>query len=197
MLILVATDAWRPQVNGVVRTYERLSDEVTDLGARIEFLTPSEFHTLPCPTYPEIRLSLPGYSYLVQRIKQLQPDAIHIATEGPVGLMTAFYCKRHRIPFTTSFHTRFADYLWSRVWFPKSWTWGLQRRFHNSGAGVMAATPSLARELEERGFQNPLPWTRGVDTQLFRPRPVRHFGDEPVFLNVGRVAIEKNISAFL
>ncbi len=198
MKILVATDAWRPQVNGVVRTYERLSEEVVDLEAELVFLTPSEFHTVPCPTYPEIRLSLPGYSYLVERIRTIAPDAIHIATEGPLGFMTLLHCRRRGIPFTTSFHTRFPDYLSSRFSLPESWTWAVQRRFHNSGAGVMVATPSLARELESRGFERILPWTRGVDTKLFRPRPgTRLFGEGPVFLNVGRIAVEKNIGAFL
>lgn len=197
MKILVATDAWRPQINGVVRTYERLSEEVDALDAEIEFLTPSEFHTVPCPTYPEIRLSLPGYRYLVARIKEIAPDAVHIATEGPIGWMTLIHCRRHKIPFTTSFHTRFPDYLSSRFSLPERWTWAWQRRFHNAGAGVMVATPSLARELEGRGFKRILPWTRGVDTELFRPRDVRLFGDGPVFINVGRVAVEKNIEAFL
>jgi len=197
MKILVCTDAWRPQVNGVVRTYERLSEEITALDAEIVFLTPAEFHTVPCPTYPEIRLSLPGYAYMVERVKCIGPDAIHIATEGPLGWMMLAYCKRHRIPFTTSFHTRFPDYLSSRFSIPERWVWGVQRRFHNSGAGVMVATPSLAREMEARGFERILPWTRGVDTQLFRPRDVRHFGEGPVFLYVGRVAVEKNIEAFL
>ena len=198
MRILVITDAWRPQVNGVVRTYERLNEEVANLDAELEFLTPGEFHTVPCPTYPEIRLSLPGYRYLVERIKTIEPDAIHIATEGPLGIMALIHCRRKRIPFTTSFHTRFPDYLSSRFSLPEAWTWAWQRRFHNAGAGVMVATPSLARELEGRGFNNILPWTRGVDTNLFRPREgVRLFGDGPVFINVGRVAIEKNIKAFL
>ncbi|MEO1207075.1 MAG: glycosyltransferase family 1 protein [Pseudomonadota bacterium] len=197
MRILVITDAWRPQVNGVVRTYERLSEEVANLDAELEFLTPTEFHTVPCPTYPEIRLSLPGYRYLVARIQAIEPDAIHIATEGPLGIMALIHCRRKRIPFTTSFHTRFPDYLSSRFSLPEAWTWAWQRRFHNAGAGVMVATPSLAKELEGRGFNNILPWTRGVDTTLFRPRDVRIFGDGPIFINVGRIAIEKNIQAFL
>lgn len=197
MKVLVATDAWRPQVNGVVRTYERLGAEASALGAEITFLTPNEFETLPCPTYPEIRLSLPGFSYLVERIGLIQPDAVHIATEGPIGWMTRRHCKRHGIPFTTSFHTRFPDYLSSRFHVPEALVWSIMRRFHNAGAGMMVATASLARELEQRGFQRVMPWTRGVDTQMFQPRKVRLFGDEPVFLYVGRVAVEKNIEAFL
>lgn len=197
MKILVATDAWRPQVNGVVRTYERLREEAFPLDAEIIFLTPGEFSTVPCPTYPEIRLSLPGYSYIGQRMREIEPDAVHIATEGPLGWMTRSHCLRKGIPFTTSFHTRFPDYISSRFNLPESWIWTILRRFHNAGAGIMVATPTLARELEERGFERTLSWTRGVDTNLFRPRDVRHFGEGPVYLYVGRVAIEKNIDAFL
>jgi 1,2-diacylglycerol 3-alpha-glucosyltransferase/glucuronosyltransferase len=198
MKILVATDAWRPQVNGVVRTYERLREEAAPLDAEIIFLTPGEFTTVPCPTYPEIRLSLPGYGYIGRRMREIEPDAVHIATEGPLGWMTRSHCLRKGIPFTTSFHTRFPDYISSRFYLPESWVWSVLRPFHNAGAGIMVATPSLAHELEERGFQRIMAWTRGVDTELFAPRPVRRFGDhEPVFLYVGRVAIEKNIDAFL
>lgn len=197
MKILIATDAWRPQVNGVVRTYERLADEMISLGAELTFLTPAEFTTWPCPTYPEIRLALPGYAYIIERMSLIQPDAVHIATEGPLGWMTRSHCLRRGIPFTTSFHTRFPDYLSRRFNIPESWVWAGLRRFHNRGAGMMVATPSLARELEARGFSRILPWTRGVDTNLFRPRKVRRFGDGPVYIYVGRIAVEKNIEAFL
>ena len=162
------------------------------------FLTPADFRTLPCPTYPEIRLAVPGYSYAVERIGCIEPDAIHIATEGPVGRMTWAWCRRRRMPFTTAFHTRFPEYLSSRFGLPQAWTYAGQRRFHNAGAGMMVASRSLAAELERRGFERLMPWTRGVDTELFRPRDVRLFGaGQPVFLYVGRVAVEKNIEAFL
>lgn len=198
MRILVATDAWQPQVNGVVRTYERLSEELARLGVDVVFLTPSEFHTLPCPTYPEIRLAIPGYSYLAGRLDEIKPDAVHIATEGPIGWMTRRYCRKRQIPFTTSFHTRFPEYLSSRFSIPASWIYAIQRRFHNAGAGMMVASDSLAQELDDRGFERIMPWTRGVDTTLFRPRDDRVFGAEkPVYLYVGRVAVEKNIEAFL
>ncbi|MEQ1697225.1 MAG: glycosyltransferase family 1 protein [Hyphomicrobiaceae bacterium] len=197
MKILVATDAWRPQVNGVVRTYERLREEAPRFGAEIDFLTPAEFHSIPAPTYPEIRLSIPGFRYVRRRFAEASPDAVHIATEGPVGWMARSYCLKRRIPFTTSFHTRFPEYLEPRFGVPQSWTYGLLRAFHNAGAGVMVATGSLAQELSARGFERILPWTRGVDTELFAPRRVRRFGDGPVFITVGRVAVEKNLSAFL
>lgn len=197
MRVLVATDAWRPQINGVVRTYERLATEVERLGGELAMLTPNEFRTLPCPTYPEIRLAVPGYHYVVERLACIKPDAVHIATEGPVGWMTRHYCITRSIPFTTSFHTRFPDYLNSRFGVPESWTYAVQRRFHNSGSGIMVASKTLASDLESRGFERILPWTRGVDTDLYRPRRVRLFGDGPVFLFVGRVAVEKNIEGFL
>ncbi len=197
MRVLVATDAWRPQVNGVVRTYERLDEAVRELGVELTFLTPAEFRTLPCPTYPEIRLALPGYQYLIERVACIDPDAVHIATEGPIGVMTRMWCRKRNVPFTTSYHTRFPDYLSSRFGIPGSWTWAAQRYFHNAGAGTMVASRSLALDLDRRGFQRLMPWTRGVDTELFRPRGVRRFGDGPVFLYVGRIAVEKNIEAFL
>lgn len=197
MRILIATDAWRPQVNGVVRTYERLDDELRDLGVEPAFLTPAEFTTVPCPTYPEIRLAIPGYSYVIERLAAAKPDAVHIATEGPVGWMTRQWCLNRGIAFTTAFHTRFPEYLAQRFGIPLAWTYAAQRRFHNAGAGLMVASPSLATELEGRGFLRLMPWTRGVDTQNFHPRDVRLFGRAPVFLYVGRVAIEKNIGAFL
>ena len=198
MRILVATDAWRPQVNGVVRTYERLDQELTGLGVELAFLTPAEFRTVPCPTYPEINLAIPGYHYVIERLACIKPDAVHIATEGPIGWMTRSWCLGRRVPFTTSFHTRFPEYLSSRFGIPAGWTYAAQRHFHNAGAGLMVASRSLAAELEGRGFERIMPWTRGVDVEHFRPRDVRLFGrDQPVFLYVGRVAVEKNLDAFL
>jgi len=197
MRILVASDAWHPQVNGVVRTYERLAIELKYLGVEMTVLAPHEFHTIPCPTYPEIRLALPGLQRLTRRFAQVQPDAVHIATEGPLGWMARRHCLMRGIRFTTSFHTRFPEYLSQRFAIPTPWTLALLRHFHNAGAGLMVATPSLGRELDGVGFERVLPWTRGVDTELFRPRPLRLFGCGPVFLYVGRIAAEKNIEAFL
>ena len=197
MRILVATDAWRPQVNGVVRTYERLIEQASRLGAEIDLLEPAEFSSFPAPTYPEIRLAIPGFGVVRRRFAQVRPDAVHIATEGPIGWMARAHCLAHRIPFTTSFHTRFPEYLKPRFGVPETWTYRLLRSFHNAGAGVMVATPSLATELSARGFERILPWTRGVDTCTFAPLPERRFGAGPVFLCVGRVAVEKNLPAFL
>ena len=197
MRILIATDAWHPQVNGVVRTYERLTEQLGALGLEVSVLAPHEFRTLPCPTYPEIRLAVPGFRRVAQHFEAFRPEAVHIATEGPIGWMARRYCRARRLPFTTSFHTRFPEYLAQRFALPAAWTTAVLRRFHNAGSGMMVATPSLARELEAQGFERVLPWTRGVDTELFRPRHVRLFGEAPVFLYVGRIAAEKNITAFL
>src|SRR5262249_49867618 len=149
------------------------------------------------PTYPEIRLAVPGFRRVAQRFQAFRPEAVHIATEGPIGWMARRYCRARRLPFTTSFHTRFPEYLAQRFALPAAWTTAILRRFHNAGNGLMVATPSLSRELEANGFERVLPWTRGVDTALFHARPVRVFGDGPIFLYVGRIATEKNITAFL
>ena len=197
MRVLVATDAWAPQVNGVVRTYERLALEAPKLGWDVSFLAPPLFHTLPCPTYPEIRLSLAFPRAIARHVERVRPDFIHIATEGPIGLMTRRYCRKRKWPFTTSYHTRFPEYVSARLPVPEAWCYALQRRFHNGAAGTFVATPSVAADLSARGFQRLMPWSRGVDTELYRPRDVRLFGEGPVFLYVGRIAVEKNIKAFL
>lgn len=197
MRVLVATDAWHPQVNGVVRTYQRLAVEASKLGFEISFLAPSDFRTLPCPTYPEIRLALAGPRAVAARIEKARPDFIHIATEGPIGLMTRRYCRKTKWPFTTSYHTRFPEYVSARLPVPESWCYALQRRFHNGAAGTFVATQSVENDLKARGFERLMRWSRGVDTELFQPRKVRRFGKKPVFLYVGRMAVEKNVKAFL
>jgi glycosyltransferase involved in cell wall biosynthesis len=202
MKILVATDAWHPQVNGVVRTLGHVAREARALGAQLEFLTPGEFWTLPMPSYPEIRLALPGPGDVERRLARLLPDAIHIATEGPLGHAVRRVCMKRGLPFTTSLHTRFPDYLAQRLPVPVRWTcdvtWGWLRRFHSAGAAVLAATPTLGAELSTRGFKNVKLWPRGVDATLFRPR-ARGALDlpRPIFLTVGRLAVEKNVEAFL
>ena len=202
MKILVATDAWHPQVNGVVRTLTHLAKEAPALGAKIEFLTPDLFWNLPLPSYPEIRLAMPCGGKVARRVARIAPNAIHVATEGPLGHAVRRYCQTRRLPFTTSFHTRFPDYLAERLPLPSAWgcdwTWAWLRRFHAAGAATLAATPSLEQELAVRGFRNVKRWPRGVDAALFRPRPDSDLGlPRPVFLNVGRLAVEKNIEAFL
>jgi len=198
MRILLATDAWTPQINGVVRTYQRLAHELSLIGSELVVLGPENFRCVPCPSYPQIGLAIPDQRRCTKLIEDAKVDAIHIATEGPVGWMARAYCKRRRLPFTTSFHTRFADYVSARWPIPETWVYAIQRRFHRRSAGVMVATESLASDLRRRGFERLLPWTRGVDTELFRSDySVRRFGEGPVFLYAGRVAVEKNIEAFL
>lgn len=198
MRILIATDAWRPQINGVVRTYEHIAAQMPALGHELVFLTPECHRSVPCPTYPEIRLAFVTPRHVRQRVEELEPDFIHIATEGPIGLAARSYCLSAGRSFTTSYHTRFPEYVAARFPIRVSWAYSYMRWFHNAGAGVMVATNSLAEELRQRGFSKIYPWSRGVDTELFKPNGARLFGcNEPVFMYVGRVAVEKNIEAFL
>ena len=199
MKVVIATDAWHPQVNGVVRTLGYLAREAKSLGAEIDFLTPDFFRTLPLPGYPEIRLSFAGSRSVAQRIEKSAPHAFHIATEGPIGHCVRRYCLQRDIPFTTSFHTRFPDYLAERLGLPgvAAVTWAALRRFHKPSAAILAATPGLKAELEQRGFGNVGLWSRGVDAELYRPRPSSLSLPRPIFLSVGRVAAEKNLGAFL
>jgi glycosyltransferase involved in cell wall biosynthesis len=198
MRILVATDAWRPQVNGVVRSLEALADEAERMGVRMDFLTPEAFRTVPMPSYPEIRLAMPSPRRVQRTIERLNPTHIHIATEGPIGWRTRRYCLKNAIPFTSSYHTRFPEYLRARAPVPERWSYAFVRRFHNAGAGIMVATSSLERDLAKRGFRNIMRWSRGVDITRFYPRPGADLGlPRPIFLNVGRVAVEKNLEAFL
>jgi len=197
--VLVVTDAWYPQVNGVVRTLDTIATILRRQGHPVHLLTPQGFATLPCPTYPEIRLSLFPSRRVAEVLDKYAAGAIHIATEGPLGIAARRICLRRGLPFTTSFHTRFPEYVNARFHIPVGWLYAWLRRFHNSGVGVMVATATLHRELAERGFENIRTWTRGVDTHLFRPRD-KSFLDHlprPIWLNVGRVAPEKNIEAFL
>jgi len=197
--ILIASDAWHPQINGVVRTLERLGRHLPELGSTAIMLTPDGFRTIPCPTYPEIRLALTVAGSISRRLDDIDPDHIHIATEGPIGLAVRRWCLRRGRLFTTSYHTRFPEYLAARLPVPVDWTYTALRTFHNAGAGCMVATDSIETELRRRGFRNLLRWSRGVDADLFRPgRNPRALNlPGPIWLYVGRVAVEKNIGAFL
>jgi glycosyltransferase involved in cell wall biosynthesis len=198
MRVLIATDAWHPQVNGVVRTLTSLARSAKSLGVDMEFLSPDGFPTLPMPTYPGLRLALPGRRQIARRIDQVRPDAIHIATEGPIGHRTRAYCIKRGWPFTTSYTTRFPEYISARLPIPEQWIYAALRRFHAASAVTMVATPSLMLELRQRGFSNLGMWTRGVDTDLFRPdRAIELAFPRPIFVYVGRVAVEKNLDAFL
>lgn len=198
MHVLIATDASPPQVNGVVRTLAALSREADRLGARVTFLNSDGMRTVGLPSYPDIRLALTTPGAIARRIEAVKPDVIHVATEGTIGYFTRRYCLAKGRPFTTSFHTRLADYIVARYPLPETWIWNWLRQFHNAGCAVMAATPSLANELTTRGFQAVNLWSRGVDTHLFQPRTGIDLKlPRPIFLSVGRVAVEKNLDAFL
>lgn len=198
MRILIATDAWRPQINGVVRTYENLRHGLEASGHEVTVLSPSNFMMLPCPGYREIRLALPNMALISEHVLRSGIEHIHIATEGPIGWATRAICLRHGIRFTTSFHTRFPEYLETYIGLPASISYRVQRRFHSRSIGTFVATPSLKNELERRGFERLMLWSRGVDTALFRPRPAgAHKPGAPTFLYVGRVSREKNVEAFL
>jgi glycosyltransferase involved in cell wall biosynthesis len=196
--ILIVTDAWLPQVNGVVRTLTTVAEELRTMGHVVEVIGPDRFRTLPCPTYPDIALSIWPRRRLVRMIEAFAPDALHIATEGPLGIAARRWARRHGVAFTTAFHTRFAEYVQARLHLPTRPIYAWMRRFHGAGQGTMVATASLREELLARGFSNILAWSRGVDLTLFKPEPRENWGlKRPVFLYVGRVAVEKNIAAFL
>jgi glycosyltransferase involved in cell wall biosynthesis len=198
MKVMIVTDAWQPQVNGVVRTLTNTKREMEAMGHEVELLSPLEFSTLPCPTYPDIRLSiLPGKG-VAKRIRNYAPHALHIATEGPLGLAARRYAIRHGLPFTTAYHTRFPEYVKPRFGIPLSWTYRFLRWFHAPSRAVMAPTPKVKSDLETYGFENVVLWSRGVDLDIFQLQDANRLNSEPpIFLYVGRVAVEKNVEAFL
>jgi len=198
MRILVATDAWHPQVNGVVRTLTSLARSAAALGAEIDFLTPEGFPSIGVPTYPGLRVALPNRREIARRIAAVSPDAIHIATEGPIGWAVRAYCRRRKLAFTTSYTTRFPEYIAVRTIIPADLSYAVLRHFHGAGAMTMIATQSLRQELSARGFRKLGTWTRGVDTNLFKPDVAAELDlPRPIFMAVGRVAVEKNLEAFL
>ncbi|ODM77282.1 glycosyltransferase family 4 protein [Bradyrhizobium elkanii] len=198
MRILVATDAWHPQVNGVVRTLTSLARSAAGLGAEIEFLTPDGFRSVGVPTYPGLRVALPNRREIARRIEEAAPEAIHIATEGPIGWAVRGYCRRNKLAFTTSYTTRFPEYVSVRTGIPDSVGYAVLRHFHAAGSMTMVATDSLRSELAERGFRRLGFWTRGVDTRIFNPdQPALLDLPRPIFMTMGRVAVEKNLDAFL
>jgi len=196
--LMLVTDAWHPQINGVVRCLSLTIEELRKLGVQVEIVSPSDYPTIPCPTYPEIRLSWAGVADIRARFEDGGADYYHIATEGPLGLLARHILRADGVPFTTSYHTRFPEYLSARAPIPEAWSYALMRHFHNSGNGCMVATRSLEEDLRSRGFKNLMPWTRGVDSGFFRPlEPAALNLPRPIFLYVGRVAVEKNIETFL
>lgn len=198
MKLMIVTDAWKPQVNGVVRTLTMTMQEMEAMGHEVELLTPLEFRTVPCPTYPDIRLSILPGKQVGRRIQRYMPDALHIATEGPLGLAARRYAMQNGLPFTTAYHTRFPEYVAARFGVPLSWTYRFLRWFHGASQAVMAPTMVVKKDLEKYGFGNVVIWSRGVDLNVFRPQECKRLDSAPpIFLYVGRVAVEKNIEAFL
>jgi len=198
MRILIVSDAWVPQINGVVRTLQKTRAELEALGHSVEVVGPERFRTMPCPTYPEIPLALFPARGLVEIVDAWQPESIHIATEGPLGQAARKLCRKRGWAFTTSFHTRFPEYIEARFGIPERWIYRFMRGFHNQATRTLVTTPSMKARLEERGFRNLVIWSRGVDTGLFHPHEGRIIDlPRPIFMNIGRVAVEKNLEAFL
>lgn len=198
MRIALITDAWQPQVNGVVRTLNTTLRYLGEAGHEVTAVTPLDFRTVPCPTYPDIRLALWPAAGVEKRLTAFAPDAIHIATEGPLGLAARRYCLRRGLPFTTSFHTQFPEYIRLRAPVPVAWTYALLRRFHGAAVRTMVPTPGQRDKLLARGFTNLRLWSRGVDVEVFNPAdPVHYDLPRPIAIYMGRVAVEKNIEAFL
>ena len=198
MRLLIATDAWHPQVNGVVRSLEQTAQALRPLGVAAEFLTPEEFRSVPMPGYSEIRLALVSPADVARRLERSGSDAIHVATEGPVGLAARRHCVRHGLAFSTSYHTRFPEYLRARAPVPLAWSYAWLRGFHDAACVTMVSTDTLRQDLYGRGFRHLALWGRGVDPDLFRPRDARVLDlPRPIFLTVSRLAVEKNLEAFL
>jgi glycosyltransferase involved in cell wall biosynthesis len=197
MRIVVATDAWG-QTNGVVFAYQRIAEPVREFGAELAFVTPEGFRSAPLPTYPGIRLAFATSAEVGRRIDRMEATHVHIATEGPIGWAARRHCMKRSLRFTTSYHTRFPEYVRARLPAPLAWSYAYLRRFHAPAERVLAPTISMKKELERRGFARVALWTRGVDHSLFRPRDASTLDlPRPIFLNVGRVAVEKNLEAFL
>lgn len=198
MKVIVVSDAWAPQTNGVVNTLRHTVEALRRFGHEVRLITPQDFVTVPCPTYPEIRLSMLPYRRVAATIAAFNPHALHIATEGPLGMAARRYCIRQGLRFTTSYHTQFPQYLRMRFPIPLRWSYRALHWFHSAAAHCMVSTPTLQKELAGYGFANLARWRRGVDTDLFRPRD-KQFLDlpRPIAAYVGRVAVEKNVDAFL
>jgi glycosyltransferase involved in cell wall biosynthesis len=198
MKIAIVTDAWHPQINGVVRTLGHTGQHLQQLGHEVLFIAPENFLTYPCPTYPSIRLAVFPKKGVRRMLQEFQPQSIHIATEGPLGHAVRALCLERSISFTTSYHTQFPEYIRARFPVPIKWSYAYLRRYHGRAARTMVATKSMQRLLRERGFQKLEIWARGVDTTVFQPSPKSFLpGRRPISMYMGRVAIEKNIEAFL
>jgi glycosyltransferase involved in cell wall biosynthesis len=198
MKIAIVIDTWLPEVNGVITTMDHTVTELKAMGHEPVMITPDGFWSVPCPGYRSIRLAVFPQPRVNRLLDEIQPDAIHISTEGPLGLAARHYCLKRGFNFTTCYHTKFPEYVRARAPIPLSMSYAWMRRFHRPAARMMVSTPSLAKELEGHGFRNLVLWNKGVDTELFRPLPKQPLADQrPIWMYLGRVAVEKNLEAFL
>ena len=196
--IVIVTDAWLPQVNGVVTTLKKTVDTLREMNHTVLVVEPTLFRTFPCPTYPEIRLAWFPYAKMSRLISGFKPNAIHIATEGTLGHAARKWCQNNKIPFTTAYHTQFPEYFAARLPIPADWSYKYLSRFHGASSRTMVATESMELQLKKNGFRNTVRWSRGVNAKLFRPLSKEFLSlPKPIWLYVGRVAIEKNVEAFL
>ncbi len=198
MRIVIATDAWSPQVSGVVTTLTQTRDHLRKAGHEALMVTNEGRRSFPLPTYPEIRLALfPGRRIAIE-LDEFAPDCVHIATEGTIGLAVRRYCLKRNIPFTTAYHTQMPEYVRARFPIPMTWTYALFRWFHKPAVRTMVPTESMRQRLQARGFDDVVLWSRGVLTDIFNPEdPVIYDFEGPIWIYFGRVAVEKNIEAFL
>lgn len=198
MKLLIVSDAWEPQVNGVVRTLKMTRRELQRLGVEVHVLSPLDFRSVPCPTYPEISLALTSRAGVARRIDAIDPDCLHIATEGPLGWAARSIALSRGWPFTTAYHSRFPEYVHARVRLPLAWSYAVLRRFHNAARATLAPTPAIVDDLKQRGFTQARLWSRGVNLAAMNPEgPRMERPAEPVFLYVGRIAVEKQVHKFL
>jgi glycosyltransferase involved in cell wall biosynthesis len=198
MRIAIVTDAWKPQVNSVVTTLSETARCLTAAGHIVQLFTPLDFLRVPCPIYPEIRLSLlPGWR-LARMLDEFAPQRVHIATEGPLGIAARRHCVSRRMPFTTSYHTQFPQYVRARLPIPTSWSYAFLRWFHGPSLRTLVATESMRRDMLDHGFGHVSVWSCGVDTDLFRPHDKNYLREErPILMYAGRVAVERDLEAFL
>jgi len=196
--IAIVSDAWKPQINGVVRVLQTLQEKLLARGHEVEMIAPDRFKTIPCPSYPEIPLSLFPGRRTGALLRAFRPDAVHIATEGPLGLAARRWCRKRGLPFTTAYHTKFPEYVHARTRLPLTWLYGGMKWFHGASSAVLAPSASVYRELRAQGFDNAFEWSHGVETATFRPVGKDYLKlPRPIHLFVGRVAVEKNLPAFL
>ena len=198
MKILIASDAWLPQINGVVRTYQTLGDKLTSQGHEVRYITPDKFITIPLIIYPEIKLAINHWFKIGVIIEKFKPDFIHVATEGPIGLAVRNYCSKNNYAFTTSYCTKFPEYINTMAKIPVSFTYKILKWFHKNSSAVMVSSNSIIDELNSHGIKRTVKWSRGVDIKAFNPKNKIDLNlEKPIYLYVGRISQEKSLEDFL